>query len=52
MLVFPALPVLSAHTTEVAVPLISYAVLRLTSTVSLRTSFPAISDYLISESHE
>ena len=49
-------PVLSTHTTEVAVPLVSLpadqAVLRLTSTASLWTVFPAISDYLISESHE
>jgi hypothetical protein len=34
-------PVPSTHTTEVAVPLASQAVLRLTSTASLRTSFPA-----------
>ena len=52
----PPAPVLSTHTTEGAVPLVSLladqAVLRLTSTASLGTSFPAISDYLISESHE
>jgi hypothetical protein len=44
--------VLSTHTTEVAVPLVSQAVLRLTSTASLGTSFLTIPDYLISESHE
>jgi hypothetical protein len=45
-------PVLSAHTTEVAVPLVTYAALRLTSTASLWTSFPAYLELLISESHE
>jgi hypothetical protein len=37
----PSTLVLSAHTYEVAVPLAPWAVLRLISTTSLRTSFPA-----------